>query len=105
MEKLNEKLLGLYQFVSENYKSNANDIFYSMELLIESVRDSKNSILKSVQSADDFDKISELTGYGKSIKEIEGILNSYLDAFAAMSTNENDDGIDEESLDSEKNYT
>lgn len=102
MENLNEKLLGLYQFVSENYKSNANDIFYSMELLIESVRDSKNSILKSVQSADDFDKISELTGYGKSIKEIEGILNSYLDAFAAMSTNENDDGIDEESLDSEK---
>lgn len=104
MENLNEKILGLYQFVSENYKSNSNDIFYSMELLIESIRDSKNSILKSVQGADDFDKISVLTEYGKSIKEIEGILSSYLDAFVAMSTNESDDiiEIEEENPDSEK---
>jgi len=101
MDTLNENLLSLYQFISENYKTNANDIFYSIEFLIESIRDSKNSILKSVQNEDDFDKISELTEYGKLIMKIERALNSYLDSFAAMSP-ESDEDVEDESPENEK---
>lgn len=103
MEDLNKKLLEVYKFVSDNYKSNANDIFYSMEFLIESVRDTKNSILKSVKKTNDFNEIYGLLDYGKSIEEIEGILSAYLNAFTTMSTTEErEDIIEEESIDNEK---
>lgn len=58
MENLDKELLALYQFISDNYKSNADDIFCLMELLLESVRDSKHLILNSLHNNNNFNKIS-----------------------------------------------
>lgn len=98
---LDEKMLGLYQLICDNYQSNAEDIFCSMEFLIESVSNSKNAILQSIQNEKDFDRIFELTEYGKYVEKIEKTLNTYLDAFASMSASECTD-VEDENLESEK---
>lgn len=103
MENLNIDFLELYKFLDEYYKPQSEDVFYSLELLLESIRNSKNAISESIRdNSRDFTKLSSLLNYAKKIEKIENILNDYLDSFVISYSND-EEIIDEEDDDEKRN--
>lgn len=80
---MNHDYVKTFEYLEENCKAEASDVYYALEFLVESIRRTKSAISKTIQlNPTDFDKISEISKYGKNAEEIEKILNEYLDSFA-----------------------
>lgn len=91
MGKLNSELLDLYRFIDENYNPQAKDIYYSLELLSSSIDDTKNAMTKTIQNnASDFSKVNLLSSYAEKIKNIEDLIDDYLDSFSINSSDDED---------------
>ena len=96
MEKLNEDIIELYKFIEENYKSHSDDIFYYLELLLDSIKNTKIALQDDIQkNSRNFSKTILLSGYGRKIENIENIVGDYLDSFSLNSSNNIED-IEEE---------
>lgn len=92
MESLNTELLDLYKFIEENYKSQSNDIFYYLELLLDSIINTKNALGEDIKkNSHNFSKIESLLNYAKKIESIEKTANCYLNAFSLNSSPESEE--------------
>lgn len=103
MKNLNIDFLELYKFLDVNYKPQSEDVFYSLELLLESIRNSKNAILETMKdNVGDLAKVSSLLKYAEKIENIENILNDYLDSFVISYSND-EEIIDDDEDDEKRN--
>lgn len=110
-----ESLVELYQFISNSYRTKADDIFCALEFLIEGVREVKEEINQSIrkktgEGGDCFDDISMLSQHGKDARSIEEFLKSYMDIFAVtlqnseMNYDETESAEDEKEIPNYKDY-
>lgn len=114
MDKVNAEIVELFKFVCKNYKRDANNIFDSMEFLLESIRDTNKSIKKTINpDGNSYEEMISLIKYGQEIENVEKILCSYLDSFAQVqvpedifdeSDNGEEDDDDERAIPNYENY-
>lgn len=80
--------------MQENYKSEADDIFYATEFLLESIRNGREAISNSIRNNPvDFQAIQSASQYGIEFQKIEEFIGNCLDSFVIS---DSDDDVSEE---------
>ena len=88
MDKLNTEILELYKFIEDNYKNESDEIYYSLELLLNCLVNTKNALANDIsKNSGNLSKVGYLYTYATKIENLEEIIGNYLSAFVSDNSN------------------
>lgn len=102
MERISAELLDLYRYVYEKHKSKAGDLYCALELLLDSLKSTRETIEESAINnikfgkIDTFDELSEAVKRVNEFNNIETSISEYLDCFSLKSEADQDKELEDE---------
>lgn len=88
MDKLNTEILELYKFIEDNYKNESDEIYYSLELLLNCLVNTKNALANDIsKNSGNLSKVGYLYTYATKIENLEEIIGNYLSSFVSDNSN------------------